>query len=56
MQATAVSHGAATIINAIATGKGAGFGIGLETKATVKLNRRLFIKLKFSRTAQLLMI
>jgi len=38
MQATAVSHGAATIINAIATGKGAGFGIGLETKATVKLN------------------
>lgn len=38
MQATAVSHGAATIINAIATGKGAGFGIDLETKATVKLN------------------
>lgn len=38
MQATAISHGAATIINAIATGKGAGFGIDLETKATVKLN------------------
>lgn len=38
MQATAISHGAATIINAIATGKGAGFGIDLETKATVKLD------------------
>ncbi len=38
MEATAISHGAATIINAIATGKGAGFGIDLKTKATVILN------------------
>jgi len=39
MRATAISHGAATIINAIATGKGAAFGIGLWTKATVELNK-----------------
>ncbi|ODS42810.1 MAG: shikimate kinase [Candidatus Altiarchaeales archaeon IMC4] len=36
--ATSVCNGAATIINAIATGKGAAFGIGLETKATVELD------------------
>jgi shikimate kinase len=32
------SHGAATIVNAIATGKGAAFGIGLKTWAEVSLN------------------
>lgn len=36
-EAEAVSHGAATIINAIATGKGAAVGVDLETKARVKL-------------------
>ena len=35
--ATAISHGAATIINAIATGKGAAVGVDLWTKATVTL-------------------
>lgn len=38
MKSIALSHGAATIINAISTGKGAAFGIGLETKAVVELN------------------
>ncbi len=33
----AVAHGAATIINAIAIGKGAAFGIDLKTKAKVEL-------------------
>ena len=33
-----VSHGAATIVNAIATGKGAAFGINLRTWAEVRLN------------------
>ncbi|MFQ6085492.1 MAG: shikimate kinase [Candidatus Bathyarchaeia archaeon] len=33
----AISHGAGTIINAIATGKGAAFGVGLWTKARVEL-------------------
>ena len=33
-----VSHGAATIVNAIATGKGAAFGIDLRTWAEVSLN------------------
>jgi len=37
-RAEAISHGAATIINAIATGKGAAVGVDLWTKATVKLN------------------
>jgi len=36
-EATAVCHGAATIINAIAMGKGAAFGVDLWTKAEVKL-------------------
>ena len=36
-QAKAISYGAATIINAIATGKGAAFGVDLWTKAEVKL-------------------
>ncbi|MEM3054612.1 MAG: shikimate kinase [Candidatus Bathyarchaeia archaeon] len=36
-KATAVSYGGATIINAIASGKGAAFGVKLWTKAEVKL-------------------
>lgn len=34
---TAIAHGAATIINAIATGQGAAFGVDLWTRAEVKL-------------------
>jgi shikimate kinase len=33
-----LSHGAATIVNAIATGKGAAFGVDLRTEAWVELN------------------
>ena len=36
-QATAISHGAATIVNAMALGKGAAFGVDLFTKAQVEL-------------------
>jgi shikimate kinase len=36
-RAEAISHGAATIINAIATGKGAAVGVDLWTKAAVEL-------------------
>ena len=36
-KATAVAHGAATIVNAIALGRGAAFGVDLWTKAEVKL-------------------
>jgi len=36
-KAEAVSHGAATIVNAIATGKGAAFGVDLWTKARVQI-------------------
>ena len=36
-QAEAVAHGGATIVNAIALGKGAAFGVSLWTKAQVKL-------------------
>ena len=36
-KAEAISHGAATIINAIATGKGAAVGVNLWTKARIKL-------------------
>jgi shikimate kinase len=36
-KATAIAHGAATIINAIALGKGAAFGVDLWTKAEVIL-------------------
>ncbi|MEM2911118.1 MAG: shikimate kinase [Candidatus Bathyarchaeia archaeon] len=36
-QAKAISHGAATIVNAIAMGKGAAFGVDLWTKAEVQL-------------------
>lgn len=37
-KATAIAHGAATIVNAIALGKGAAFGVDLWTKAEVELN------------------
>jgi len=36
-KAEAISHGAATIVNAIALGKGAAFGVDLWTKAEVRL-------------------
>lgn len=36
-KANAVAHGAATIVNAIALGKGAAFGVDLWTRAEVKL-------------------
>jgi shikimate kinase len=36
-KATAIVHGAATIVNAIALGKGAAFGVDLWTEAEVKL-------------------
>ena len=36
-QATAIAHGAATIVNAIALGKGAAFGVDLWTKTQVNL-------------------
>ena len=36
-RAEAVSHGAITIVNAMATGKGAALGIRLLTKAKVEL-------------------
>ena len=35
--ATAIAHGAATIVNAMALGKGSAFGVDLFTKAEVKL-------------------
>jgi len=37
VSATALCHGAATIVNAIATGRGAAFGIGLGSRVTVEL-------------------
>jgi shikimate kinase len=37
MRGTGTSHGAATIVNAIANGKGAAFGLDLRTEATVEL-------------------
>ncbi len=42
-KATAIAHGAATIVNAIALGKGAAFGVDLWTKADVKLTDELGI-------------
>jgi shikimate kinase len=36
-KATAIAHGAATIVNAIAFGKGAAFGVDLWTRAEIKL-------------------
>jgi shikimate kinase len=46
MKTISVCHGAATIVNAIATGKGAAFGIGLETRASVELDDSGIIKAK----------
>jgi len=37
MKGMGTSHGAATIVNAIANGKGAAFGLDLKTEATVEL-------------------
>ena len=37
MKAEAIAHGAATIVNAIALGKGAAFGVDLWTKAEVRI-------------------
>jgi shikimate kinase len=42
----AIAFGAATIVNAMATGKGAAFGINLWTKAKVILKKGNFIKVK----------
>ena len=36
---TAIAHGAITVINAIATGKGAALGVDLWTKAYVRLTK-----------------
>jgi len=36
-KAVAIAHGAATVVNAIALGKGAAFGVDLWTKAEVKV-------------------
>jgi len=38
MKATAVCHGAATIITAFATGRGGAYGIGLSNRTTVELD------------------
>jgi len=37
--AEAIAHGAATVVNAISTGRGAAIGVGLWTKAEVELSR-----------------
>jgi shikimate kinase len=42
-KAEAVTHGAATIVNAIALGKGAAFGVDLWTKAEVKLTDEPYV-------------
>lgn len=39
MRGEAIAYGAATLVNAISTGKGAAVGVNLWTKATVQLNR-----------------
>ena len=48
-KASAVAHGAATIVNAMALGKGAAFGVDLFTKAEVKLtNEPAIVEAKIS--------
>jgi shikimate kinase len=42
-KATAIAHGAATIVNAMALGKGAAFGVDLFTKAEVKLTDEPYV-------------
>lgn len=44
MRGFATAHGAATILNAVATWKGSAFAIGLETTAEVELNRSGCVK------------
>jgi shikimate kinase len=39
-KATAIAHGAATIVNAIALGKGAAFGVDLWTEAEIRLTNK----------------
>ena len=39
MHGEAIAYGAATLVNAISTGKGAAVGVNLWTKARVELNR-----------------
>jgi shikimate kinase len=51
MKTTSVSYGAATIVNAIASGKGAAFGIGLSTRASVELDGSGVIKAKIKEAA-----
>jgi len=46
MRGRGVSHGAGTIVNAIATAKGAAFGVDLRTEAMVELNRSGRIEVK----------
>lgn len=48
MKGSEEAHGAATIINAIATGKGAAFGLDLRTQAEVELDRTGRIKVKIT--------
>jgi shikimate kinase len=42
-KAEAIAHGAATIVNAIALGKGAAFGVDLWTKAEVRLTEESYV-------------
>jgi len=42
-EAAAIAHGAATIVNAMALGKGAAFGVDLFTKAEVKLTDEPYV-------------
>ena len=42
-KATAIAHGAATIVNAIALGTGAAFGVDLWTKAEVELTEEPYV-------------
>ena len=46
MQGKAFCHGAATIINGIALGKGAAFGIALKTEAEVVLSDKSLFALR----------
>ena len=42
-KATAIAHGAATIVNAIGLGKGSAFGVDLWTKAEVKITDEPYV-------------
>jgi len=57
--ATAIAHGAATIVNAIALGKGSAFGVDLWTKAEVKLTDEPYVfeaEIKSDRTESTILI